>query len=360
MAEAGFEKVRKRMLTRAQTIMESLALETRGIISVQPPKDLLGYIYAQRFLQGALAARSVDDARESPTDPESTVADQFLLEYVHACLAATPAPTDPVFDEAAVARLRDLSEALRAAAISYAVASSRATEDGLFGAATPEVEAWARSGWVLLRGHRYPVLEEEFYAYVLGPHDDVLREVYGAGSAEIAAGFQAAVTASIAGQGMAAETLDRSVQAAEAAVGGEDRPYGTGEGEPARDHAEAVREASLAFQDMVRGGICNVSRHSRLPATLLADLACCRGEDIEFFAVGALAGTPYRTLPARKKPLIDLDAAFYAVDPCSFRDAGYRALLCQLLKRRPVTSVKVVENAGMDWQPSVMRRRLLQ
>jgi type IV secretion system protein VirB6 len=25
-----------------------------------------------------------------------------------------------------------------------------------------------------------------------------------------------------------------------------------------------------------------------------------------------------------------------------------------------VTSVKVVENAGMDWQPSVMRRRLLQ
>ena len=33
---------------------------------------------------------------------------------------------------------------------------------------------------------------------------------------------------------------------------------------------------------------------------------------------------------------------------------------CRTELESSVTSVKVVENAGMDWQPSVMRRRLLQ
>lgn len=60
-----------------------------------------------------------------------------------------------------------------------------------------------------------------------------------------------------------------------------------------------------------------------------------RGEETEFFAAGDFAGTPYRTLPARKKPLIQLGSDYYAIDPCFTRDAGYRALLYNLLQRRP-------------------------
>ena len=64
-------------------------------------------------------------------------------------------------------------------------------------------------------------------------------------------------------------------------------------------------------------------------------MAYRRGEETEFFAAGDFSGTPYRTLPARKKPLIQLGADYYAIDPCFTRDAGYRALLYNLLQRKP-------------------------
>jgi len=82
------------------------------------------------------------------------------------------------------------------------------------------------------------------------------------------------------------------------------------------------------------GGVANVSRHTQLPEKLLADLAYERGEETVFFASGDYTGTPYRTLPARKKPLIKLGSDYYAVDPCFARDAGYRALLFNLLQRK--------------------------
>src|SRR5690606_22010551 len=100
-------------------------------------------------------------------------------------------------------------------------------------------------------------------------------------------------------------------------------------------NAEQSKAVGRAMDDMFRGGIANVSRHTTLPPTLLADLAYQRGEETDFFAAGDFAGTPYRTLPARKKPLIQLGADYYAIDPCFTRDAGYRALLFNLLKRRP-------------------------
>jgi hypothetical protein len=89
------------------------------------------------------------------------------------------------------------------------------------------------------------------------------------------------------------------------------------------------------MDDMFRGGIANVSRHTVLPPMLLGDLAFRRGEETDFFAPGGYAGTPYRTLPARKKPLIQLGEDYYAIDPCFARDAGYRPLLFNLLNRRP-------------------------
>lgn len=71
------------------------------------------------------------------------------------------------------------------------------------------------------------------------------------------------------------------------------------------------------------------------PSIAPCDLAFERGEETEFFDDSPYSGTPFKTLPARKKPLIKLDSDYYAVDPCFTRDAGYRALLWNLLRRRP-------------------------
>lgn len=325
------------MTQRVLAEMETLAHQLRNIIMVQPPKALLGYIYGQRNLR-------ILGVVEDNTQPDDAIdSEQFLLEYIHATLATTQEPANTSFDEEACASLYGISERLRQVAMMYTIASSSSTADGSFGPETGKFEVQAKGAWVLLRGHRYQVLEEEFYAYVLAPHDDVLRETYGIGAKEIAAGFQAISDTFRVGQSLAIETLARQFDAV--------RAFETKEGKPfeeiaeiwGKDHADEMQTTALAMDDVLCGGTCNISRHTTLPAALLADLAFKRGEETEFFADGPLSGTPFRTLPARKKPLIQLGGEYYAIDPCFVRDAGYRALLHNLLLRQP-TYKKTFEN----------------
>jgi hypothetical protein len=319
------------MLKRSMEEMQELAAKLFEIVSDMPPKELLGYIYSQRALSAMFA---MQDAKGAAAWAQRIDSDQFLLEYIHGILASSTVNKDIVFDETKAEAVFEIAEKLRSCAMTFAIASSNATDEGIFGRKTGEIEFRAKSGWVLLRGHRYQVLEQEFYAYVLKPHDKVLREVYGAGSDEIAAGFQAMADASRTGQSDAFEKLSLKFE--------ETRAFADANGlsleqatETYLQNPEQTQELSLALDDTVRGGVCNVSRHTNLPETLLSDLAFRRGEETDFFADGDLAGTPYRTLPARKKPLIELDGQYYAVDPCFARDAGYRALLHRLRERRP-------------------------
>jgi hypothetical protein len=63
---------------------------------------------------------------------------------------------------------------------------------------------------------------------------------------------------------------------------------------------------------------------------LLEVLAYQPGEEGDFWAAGDFAGSPFRTLPARKRPLIRLGDEFYLTDPSFVRDASYPILLHQL------------------------------
>lgn len=318
--------------------MERAAARMRELIVGMPPQDLLGYLYAQYMLK-AMSAQDVgveDEQAPDPAEPDDLINEnQFLLEYVHAVLASDSLPEQVVFDEAKCGELYDISRKLRQDAMFYAMATSADTKDGAFGPDTADIEYRAKTTWVLLRGNRYQVLEGEFYRYVLAPHDDLLKEVYGVVAQDIAAGFQAMTDATRSGHSDAILNMMDSFDAVQA-IGKE---QGVGMDEAMKIWAEAnasqLAAARSAMDDMFRGGIANVSRHTKLPAELLADLAYRRGEEVEFFATGSHAGTPYRTLPARKKPLILLGSDYYAIDPCFTRDAGYRALLFNLLQRKP-------------------------
>lgn len=179
------------------------------------------------------------------------------------------------------------------------------------------------------------MLEGEFYRYVLAPHDDVLKEVYGIGAADIAEGFQSMADATRTGHADAFTEMIKQFEAAQAFAAAKDKPLEDVMETWVAADTEQSKTAGRAIDDMFRGGIANVSRHTKLPPALLADLAYRRGEETEFFAAGDFAGTPYRTLPARKKPLVQLESDYYGVDPCFTRDAGYRALLYNLLQRKP-------------------------
>jgi hypothetical protein len=61
-------------------------------------------------------------------------------------------------------------------AMFYAMASSQLSKASDFGEVSSTVEFHAKSAWTLIRGHRYQVLEEEFFRFVLAPHDEALRK----------------------------------------------------------------------------------------------------------------------------------------------------------------------------------------
>jgi len=329
------EKKRKETAASLLKDMEKIAARMRELIVAMPPHDLLGYIYAQYMMKAMADQSATEEIREEDGPDDLINENQFLLEYVHAVLASDAAPAETSFDEAQCAELFELGRNLRQQATFFAMVTSADTKDGVFGPDTAEIEFRAKTTWVMLRGNRYQVLEGEFYRYVLAPHDDVLNEVYGVGAADIAEGFQAMADATRSGHADAIVEMMKQVEAAQAFAAAQDKPLEDVMEAWVAANTEQSKAAGRAMDDMFRGGIANVSRHTKLPPTLLADLAYRRGEETEFFAVGDFAGTPYRTLPARKKPLIQLGSDYYAVDPCFTRDAGYRALLYNLLQRKP-------------------------
>lgn len=315
--------------------MRATSVRMRELIVAMPPHDLLGYIYAQRMMK-AIAAQSAAVEQCQTNASDDLISEiQFLLEYVHAGLASDAAPANMTFDEAQCAELFELGRKLRYQAMFFAMATSADTKDGIFGPDTADIEFRAKSNWVMMRGNRYQVLEGEFYRYVLAPHNDVLEEVYGVGATYVAEGFQAMADATRSGHAEATMEMGKQLDAVQVFAAAQDKPLGEIMEAWFAANAESVETARRAMDDMFRGGIANVSRHTKLPPTLLADLAYQRGEETEFFAAGDFAGTPFRTLPVRKKPLIQLGSDYYAVDPCFARDAGYRALLYNLLQRKP-------------------------
>lgn len=335
MPKLTIEQKRKEAVATLLKNMEAIAADMRALIVGMPPKDLLGYIYAQRLMR--MTTGSGEPLAEHDTNgPSDTINEfQFLLEYVHAVLASDAAPDKVEFDEAKCAELFELSSKLKEQAMFFAMGSSADTENKDFGPNTADIEFQIKSTWVLLRGNRYQVLEGEFYNYVLAPHDDVLKEVYGVGASEIAEGFQDMANATRVGQANAMEEMMKQFEAVQNFAAEQEKPLEDVMEAWVAANADQSRAAGQAMDDMLRGGISNVSRHTKLPPDLLSDLAYQRGEETEFFAEGDFAGTPYRTLPARKKPLIKLGSDYFAVDPCFTRDAGYRALLFNLLQRKP-------------------------
>jgi hypothetical protein len=249
---------------------------------------------------------------------------QFALEYVHAvwsCHAQLIDETTPL-DEAKAAALFEVLEELKNTTMMYCIASSAAT-----------TEFRAKSTWVLIRGHRYQVLEEEFFKFVLKPHADALRVAYGMEFNEIAAGIQAIADTMRTGFSGAVQKVQEGTARTYASIKGTECELGAAIEKLKEVDSNFAPEMSGALQDMFYGGICSLSRHTNFTALLLEDLSYLPGENTEFFADGGFKGTPMRTLPASIKPGIKLRNEYYVTDGQFVRDAAYRAIQRGLLSR---------------------------
>ena len=322
-------------MTQALSALETSAQQLRDLIASMPPKELLGYIYATLVLGMGKGQKSSDgEVREADFLRKRNLEQaQFLLEYVHAVLATTPTSASSKLDESVCAEIIQIAEGIKSTSLMIAMMIAARSSEAQFGANTKTLLFQALSTWVLMRGQRYQVLEEEFFTFALEPHDDALRRVYGIGAQDVATGIQASADAVRIGHNQAARALMHSMEDAQQYMASRDQSLKEGMAQWMTEHAEPAKAAGIAIDDLFQGGICNVSRHTRLTAPLLDDLSYELAEETEFFGPGTYSGTPFRTLPARKKPFIKLDGEHYLTDPSFARDAAYRTILHNLLVR---------------------------
>ena len=294
------------------------------LILAQPPKQLLGYVWSTHFI------KLLNEKSEQGHDfrPNKAMLDmlQFILEYMHAVWSCNSKLTDEgaKLDEEKVAELFTALEKLRNTTMFYCMMKSKALEETTGQTHMGEISIRAMSAWVNLRGRRYQVLEEEFLLFVLTPHDEALRKTYGMGANAIASGVQAIANSMRTGLFDAMEQLAKSMEAVSKREAAEVSIL-----------AAIALEGRTAVDDLVNGGICNLSRHTDLTLPLLQDLSFLPGENKEFLAEGELNGTPLRTLPALVKPCIRLGDEYYTTDGQFVRDVAYRTIQRGLLQRNP-------------------------
>ncbi len=332
------EDKREHLLKAADELrkeMEHQSLQVRDLILAQPPVQLLGYLLAQ-FHMGVLA-----DLREKDEDyrpnKELIQTFQFALEYVHAvwsCHAQLVDEYTPL-DEAKTAALFEVLEELKNTTMMYCMASSGANIEPDGSRQSANTEFHAKSAWVLIRGNRYQVLEEEFFKFVLEPHADALRAAYGMEFDAIAAGIQAIANTMRTGFSEAVQKMQEGMDKTYASMEGTEDRLGAAIEKLKEADGNFAAEMSGAMHDMFYGGICNLSRHTNFTSHLLEDLSYLPGGNTEFFADGDFKGTPMRTLPALVKPGIKLGDEHYVTDGQFVRDTAYRAIQRGLLSRSP-------------------------
>ena len=240
---------------------------------------------------------------------------QFVLEYVHAVWSAHEgAFAEGQLDEAKAKELLEVCKRSSNTAMFYAMASSQLGKFNEFGDATPDVEFQAKSTWTLIRGHRYQVLEREFFEFSLAPHEEALKKAYGIGAAEIAAGMQTIANTIRGGYSDAASALFEGFDQSQELIAEGGLSLEDAMAKIKAENKGFEEKLGGALKDMFFGGTCNVSKHTKLPELLLQDMAYEPGAEKSFFAEGEFKGTPYRTLPARIRPLVKLKDGYYATD----------------------------------------------
>ncbi len=317
--------------TLAEQRMSETSARLRELIARHAPDDILSLVWlCLLFLNSGLEAEE-SGASLAPSATQEGL--QLVAEYAHAVWSAEPpASSYARLESENVDAILAAANELFGTTMIYCMASSLGDASGPFGEMTRDVEYHAKNSWVAIRGHRYQTLEAEFFAYVLGPHDEALVRAYGVDGRAIAQGVQAAVDAMRRGMPQAFLKLREAHERFKSLVADTD---GALDEALARVNAASGGDLAGSMLDIFKGGVCNLSRHSGLPATLLSDLAYERGTHQEFFAEGPLSGTPMLTLPGRIRPLIRLGEDYFATDPQFVRDSTYRALQRGLLVREP-------------------------
>lgn len=310
--------------------------QIRARILEYSPQELIGGLWSTMLM--SLIAKFNDDGDGSLPDvsiDEKNVL--FAMEYLHATYAAEglpdPSATKPV-DDVGLKEILELSDKAIVHVFRFGLAFT-AEKFSDETAAIHKLESTIVSNWVLIRGKRYQVMEEEFFRFVLEPHDDILQELYGIPASVLSQEIHATITAVREGIDKARDEITNLMQKTSNgadAAGMDMAAFMENDESLSEEDRERVKSA---FEDMFLGGVFNVSKQSNIPHALLDDLCYEAGSEDQFLDGSGFGGTPLQTLPARVKPLIKIDGEYYSTEPNFIRDSLYRAIQRAIIKRKP-------------------------
>lgn len=313
------------------TELRSVCSDLSELIATQYPPSVIGSLWGMMLISLMGRSEPVDDSLPPVSVDESSVL--FAMEYVHA-VAASRADTITEFanvEDGVVEKILELSNSAISKAFQFSF-SSTVPGEGETDYQEKRLNHEILSNWILIRGKRYQVLEEDFFRFVLSPHEDELLDAYGVGSEFIASQIQKITDSTRSGIQTSADALHGIMEE----VFGEGDFDKTKAAESlANTDSDLGNRARDAMFDMFFGGIFNLSKKTKLPKSLLEDLAYEPGSFDQFFDGSDYSGTPFNTLPARIKPLIKISDEFYACDPNFIRDSAYRAIQRGLVARNP-------------------------
>ena len=309
--------------------------EIRQLINTQYPPALIGYFWSMMFLALMGKSQKSESNELAPaTADESNLI--FAMEYIHAVIASDGISIGEFanVEEDVANRILELSTTALSKCFLYGMVQSK-NEGDQPNFENQKLSFEILSNWVMIRGKRYQVLEEEFFAYSLATHDDILLKLYGIDSAKIALEIQKITDSTRMGLARGASAMTELMD--ETNLKTEKTGLGMAEAFQlmADENPEIADKARNAINDMFLGGSFNLSRHTELPDLLLQDLAFSPGEDNSFLSGSKFAGTPFKTLPARIKPLVKINDDYYCTEPNFVRDAAYRAIQRAIVKRQP-------------------------
>lgn len=308
--------------------------EIRTLVRTQYPPALIGYFWNMMFLQRFQADDAADETGLIAGPGEQDLI--FAMEYVHAVIASDGLDTSEFanIDTEVGDQIIKLSGDALSLCFAFGMVSSK---DELL---LPEYENQKLafeilSNWVMIRGKRYQVLEGEFFSYTLKPHDEVLTALYGVDSSVIGKEIQKVADASRMGVQRSAGELHALMEEFQTLSVDQETDRTETLRKLLEENAEFTEKAGNAIRDLFIGGTFNLSKETDLPATFLESLSFKPGEADKFFDEGAFSGTPFKTLPARIKPLIEIGGEYYCTDPNFIRDTSYRAIQRAIIAAKP-------------------------
>ncbi len=192
--------------------------------------------------------------------------------------------------------------------------------------------------WWGVRGNRYHVHQITQVRELLLPHKRMFEETFEYGIEAFLGDLekiQYSLTFGFDDAFRETMTLyEKTVEFAKELTGSDDYPNGK-QMETAIGESGIKEKSKDALERAFGLALCDVSKITDMPSSLLDELSWEMGQDKDYWAAGTYAGWPLRVTPLRKRPFIKLQNRYYCFDMHNLFDTIYRKIECLVLNKKP-------------------------